>query len=140
VRMNSLWNGSLALAAGIGVALILGVPSMAEARTEVLSWTHPDSASVTGFNVYFGTTSGIYGASTAAGKPAPDSDGIYSFSLEVPVSMESADLFIAVTAVDAEGGESIYSNEKSRAAPAEEPPPGGEIEPLGQPGRPQLVP
>ena len=57
MRMNSLWNGSFALAAGIGAALILGVPSMAEARTELLRWTHPDAGPVAGFKVYFGTAS-----------------------------------------------------------------------------------
>jgi hypothetical protein len=136
VRMNSLWNGSLALAAGIGAALILGAPSMAEARTEVLRWTHPDSGSVASFKVYYGTASGNYGTAIDVGKPAPEA-GIHAFPLEVPTGMENEDLFIAVTAVDAEGQESLYSNERTREAPTSEVPP---ADSLGQPGTPQLVP
>jgi hypothetical protein len=112
--MNSLWYGSRALAAGISAALILGAPSMAEARTELLRWTHPDSASVASFNVYFGTASRSYGAPVDAGKPAPDSAGVYSFSLQVPASVENQPLYIAMTASGGEGEESAYSNEKIR--------------------------
>ena len=114
MRMNSLWYGSRALAAGIGAALILGTPSMAEARTELLRWTHPDPGSVAGFNVYFGTASGSYGAPVNAEKPAPDSEGIHFFDLQVPVSVENERLYIAMTALDGDGQESPYSNERIR--------------------------
>jgi hypothetical protein len=139
--MNSLWNGSCALAAGIGAALILGAPSIAEARTEVLRWTHPDSGSVASFNVHFGTASGSYGTSVPAGKPVPDSQGIHSFSFEVPVSMENELLYITVTALGEEGQEGSYSNERTREPPVEEPPveEPPAVEPLGQPGRPVLM-
>jgi len=114
VRMNSLWYGSRALAVGIGAALILGAPSMAEARTELLRWTHPDPGSVAGFNVYFGTVSRSYGDPVNAEKPTPDSAGIHSFNLQVPVSVENERLYIAVTALDGDGQESAYSNERIR--------------------------
>jgi hypothetical protein len=68
--------------------------------------------------------------------PVPDSEGIFSFTLEVPASVENEELYIAVTALDAEGRESLYSNERTREPAADPPPPAA----LGQPGRPELVP
>jgi hypothetical protein len=123
VRMNSLWYGSRALAAAIGAALILGAPSMAQARTELLRWTHPDAGPIASFRVYFGTASRSYGAPVDAGKPAADSAGVRSYSLLVPASVENESLYIAVTAVGEDGQESLYSNEQVRTAADETPPP-----------------
>jgi len=76
-----------------------------------------------GFNVYFGTASRSYGDPVDAGKPVPDSAGVYTFALEVPASLENEPLYIAVTADDGQGTESVYSNEKVRDPDGCVPPP-----------------
>ena len=142
MRTNFLLYGFRTLAAGIGAALMLGAPAVAQARTELLRWTHPNAASVASFAVYFGTAPLSYGGSVNAGKPSPDSAGVYSFSIQIPASLENETLHFAVTAIGEDGQESSFSNEKIRtpAGEPEPPPPEPAPEPLGQPGRPTLVP
>jgi hypothetical protein len=122
VRTNSLWYGSRALAAGIGAALSLGAPAVAQARTEVLRWTHPDAASVARFEIYFGTASRAYGDPVDAGKPTPES-GVFSAILAVPADVEDEPLYIALRAVGKGGETSAFSNEKIRTPEGYEPPP-----------------
>ena len=121
-RMLRGWLGGLALAA------LLTAPALA--RTEGLSWQHGDPSVVTGFRVHVGQASGSYQQVIDVGIPA-SSGGTFSHTITVP---DGDDVYVAITAYDANGLESVYSNEAFRAAP----PP--TVDPLGQPGQPQPQP
>jgi hypothetical protein len=123
VRTNSLWYGSGALAAAIGAAFLLGAPAVAQARTEVLRWTHPDAGSVASFEIYFGTASRVYRTPVDTGKPAPDATGVYSATLAIPADVEDEPLYIALRAIGEDGQKSAFSNERIRTPEGYEPPP-----------------
>ena len=105
-------------------ALLLGLPAIASARTEVLRIQHASEASVTGFKVYVGNAPGVYQTTLDIGKPTPAS-GVYSYSLSVP---DSNSVYVSVSAYGPTGLESVKSNEQLRLGL------------LGTPGRPQIQP
>ena len=105
-----------------GAALLALLASPALARTEDLRWQHPDASTVAGFKVYVGASPGSYNQTFDVGLPL--SGSVYTHALSVA---NGAAVYIAVTAYDASGLESAYSNEAFRQAP------------LGQPGQPVVV-
>jgi hypothetical protein len=108
-RIPSIATGFLGL-----VALLLST-GVATARTEVLRWTHPDPSGIARFEALVGTSSGNYGAPVFLGLPTPDSDGVFSASIEVA---DDADVYFAMQAVNDAGEVSPPSNERYRAAPS----------------------
>jgi hypothetical protein len=94
-------------------ALVLSAASAsAQLRVETLRWTHPNPSEVAGFRVHYGLTSGVYLASVNVGVPAKDSSGAYVY----PLSLTLLDtVYVSVTAYDADGVSSPFSNEKVRA-------------------------
>ncbi len=108
----------------LGLATLL-LAAQAEARTETLSFTHPDPSSVGTFRVYVGSAAGQSDLLTEAVTPSgPDSSGVYTFVIEVE---SEATLYIRMTAVNAAAQESVDSNEIERNVP------------LGLPGQPIVV-
>ena len=82
----------------------------ADALTASLSWDASPSDGVTGYRVYVGTASRSY--------DAPGS-GVYvgaTTSYKVSGLARGQTYYFAVTAVDAAGNESLYSNEVSKPA------------------------
>ena len=74
-----------------------------------LAWTRSDSAAVAGYRVYYGVASGQY--------LQPKGEGIAVGSAEtwVVAGLDAGSrYYFAVTAVDAGGNESDYSNEASK--------------------------
>lgn len=108
----------------IAVALgwILLGASTAEARQEVLQWTHPDAAAVQRFEALYGTSTGVYGTPVSLGKPTPDGSGVYQGSITVG---DTANVYIVVRAVGTTGEISANSGERFRAAPTPPPSTGG---------------
>jgi hypothetical protein len=121
------------------MAVVLAVSAIANARTETLRWEHPSPSQVAGYYVHYGPSSGSYTTQIDVALPPPNADGTYSYDMVVP---DDAELYVAVTAYDAQNQESDYSNEQL-CAPDQTgggtQPPSEEPEPLGQPGRPQLI-
>jgi hypothetical protein len=74
-----------------------------------LSWTAPSSNTVTGYRVYFGTTSGRYAQSLGSGLLAGNSTSFTATGLQKGLTY-----FFAVTSTDGQGNESAYSNEASK--------------------------
>ncbi len=108
----------------LGLATLL-LAAQAEARTEMLSFTHPDPSSVGAFRVYVGSTAGQSDLLTEAVTPTVPE--YYSENTYVNEVESEATLYIRMTALDAVARESVDSNEIERNAP------------LGQPGRPIVV-
>lgn len=99
---------------GLGLAwLVLGA-SNAEARQEVLQWTHTDPAAVQRFEALYGTSAGSYGSPVNLGKPTPSSSGVYQASITVG---DTANVYVVVRAVGTSGEISANSEERYRPAP-----------------------
>ena len=77
--------------------------------TAVLEWTASESPDVTGYRVYYGTTSGAYDQPMGSGIAAGASDR-YTVTGLTP----GATYFFAVTSTDDAGNESEYSNEATK--------------------------
>jgi hypothetical protein len=116
----------------LSMLLVLAVSAIAHARTETLRWEHPNPSQVAGYYVHYGAISGNYTTHINVALPPVNSDGTYSYDVEVP---DDEEVYVAVTAYDALSQESAYSNEQQRLP---QPPPAGP-EPLGRPGRPELI-
>ncbi|MEZ4330528.1 MAG: hypothetical protein R3F35_02160 [Myxococcota bacterium] len=99
----------------LGLAWLALGATQAEARQEVLQWTHSDAAAVQRFEALYGTSSGSYGSTVNLGKPTPNSSGIYQGSITVG---DTADVYVVVRAVGTSGEISANSAERFRAAPA----------------------
>jgi len=76
----------------------------------VLAWTAP-TGTVSGYRVYYGTASGSYTQSLGGGTYVTKT----TFTLSGLASGYT--YYFAVTAIDAAGGESGYSNEASKLIP-----------------------
>jgi hypothetical protein len=72
------------LALGLLVAALLIAPTSALAGNKTLRWTHPDPASVDGFRVHQSISGGAYDSGVDVFKPAPDANGIYLATVQVP--------------------------------------------------------
>lgn len=113
----------------VAFAALLGLLGLragtADARTEQLRWTHPDSATVDYFNVHYGPDSGNYTNVIPNLTPTPDAQGIYHYDLDVP---DADHVYAIVRAVSPEGRASIPSNESFRAGSGDPPPdPSGNV-------------
>jgi hypothetical protein len=115
-RLGKRASAALCLA---GFAATILAVSAASARTERFRWTQSSSVTVTAFTVYWGTSSGSYSSSLAAGLPPKDSTGAYYYDLVVP---DSQTIFVTVSALNG-SLESPKSNEISRAGIGSTPPP-----------------
>jgi fibronectin type 3 domain-containing protein len=75
----------------------------------ILTWTAPDSTAVTGYRVYYGLASGSYLQAKGAGI------SVERVETHVVTGLSTGThYYFAVTAVDASGNESDYSNEASK--------------------------
>ena len=99
--MKHVWSLLILLAC-------LAVPGMAVAANVTLSWNASASASVAGYYVYFGTTSGSYASKLDAGN---------STSLTVSNLTAGVTYYFAATAYDTAGDQSSYSGEVSFIVP-----------------------
>lgn len=96
-------------ALGIALSSLLAGEARAQ-RTELLHFTHSAPASVAGYRVHIGVEPGIYLWSANAG-PRP------SFAA-IPLELwDRARVYVALTAYDARGRPSAYSNELLLVAP-----------------------
>ncbi len=93
----------------------LAPPPLAE--DTLLRWHHPDPSQVAGFHVYFGLSSRHYLTPINVGHPTPKA-GVYEYTLTRPDLVT----FVAITAYDAQGMESVYSNERILSPPTPDPP------------------
>ena len=73
----------------------------------ILDWNASASPNVAGYNVYYGTTSGIYSCKVEAGNVA---------SVAISNLADGATYYFAATAYDANGDESQFSSEVSFVA------------------------
>ena len=136
---------------GIAAAALFGSvlgASGADARNELLRWTHPNPSQVQRFTVHWGNASRSYQQSRDVGIPPANGQGVYSVQIPVP---DSSVVYVSVSAVGKNNLRSGKSNEQVRRpaappAPTPTPPPGGtppggfEPDPrLGAPGQPQVV-
>ncbi len=87
----------LLLAFGIGVQVL-----PAQSVSVTLAWNPSPSSGVSGYRVYLGNSSGIYASVTDAGSAT---------SLVLPNLAAGVSYYAAVTAYDADGSESGFSNE-----------------------------
>jgi hypothetical protein len=106
----------------LGTIALALVASPAFARSEVLRWSHPDPTSVVRFTIHVGTASRSYTQTIDAGKPTPV-NGVFSFTITVN---DPDNVYVAVSATDANGLTSALSNEQLRMGI------------LGTPGAPQI--
>ena len=85
-------------------------PASASTGTATLSWTAP-AASVVGYRVYYGTSSRSYSQALGSG-------AFVATSTYVVTGLQSGrTYYFAVTAIDAAGAESGFSNEASKTVP-----------------------
>jgi hypothetical protein len=124
----------------LALCCVLAFGSEASARTETLRWRHGDPSTVTGFRVHWRTTSGTTARTENVGLPSRDAQGIYSYSVVVD---DAADVYLSMTAYNAQNVSSFASNEICRGPnracsttppptepPPTEPPPTGGTTPL----------
>ena len=88
----------LALLHNPGQALSVTLPGYSVA----LAWNGSPSPEVTGYRIYLGTASGVYSSSVAVGNVT---------TLTIPGLASGVTYFLAITAHDANGQESDFSNE-----------------------------
>lgn len=123
------------LAAGLAVGVGFAAAGAAEARSITLRWRFSAPERAAGFRVHVGPRPGVYTRTIDVGKPAPDADGVFRASVEVP---DDEPAFVSVSAYGERGEESPRSNESVRApGPAEAE--AGTAQPLGTPGKPRVV-
>jgi hypothetical protein len=99
--------------------LALGLAAAAAARTERVRWVDPnaldpDAPPVAGFRIYLGADPGVYDSAIDVGVPRRDLGGVvpvYSHKIHLE---RPGTIYLAVTAYDAQGRESAFSNERAR--------------------------
>ena len=103
------------------LASLLWLPSSAEAaeRSVLLRWLPPPEPDVAGYQVYLGSAPRAYWSGLDLGFVPPDSTGVASFQLGG--IDDRIDFYLALTAYDTSGNESVYSNEIVVAALACDP-------------------
>ncbi|MCP5044177.1 MAG: hypothetical protein GY944_24375 [bacterium] len=101
-------------------ALLLAFAGTAQARTEIIRWTHGGSVDAVTFRMYVSTTPGISGSTQIAdlsmAEAGPNAEGEYFHSIEVA---DELTIYVTVTAVSNEDVESYRSNEKILGPPAD---------------------
>lgn len=112
------------------------VAGPALARSESLSWQHPNGSQVSAFTVHVGKTSGSYTQTIPVGKPAA-SGGVYNATITVA---NGDDAYVAISATGTNGLVSALSNERFRpASTTPPPPPTNPPASLGAPGMPAVI-
>ena len=106
----------------------------AQARTEILRWTHPDASEVVGWEANIGPALGVYDQVIPLTNPQRGSDGVYQASIEVA---DDAVVYVTVRGVGSGGVRSPHSNVRERS-PSGGGDPGNE--PLQPPTLIQIVP
>ncbi len=102
--------------------LALGFAAAADAREETVRWTQASTGEVELFHVQVGTSPGSANLmDQPIGKPAPDAQGIYSFTLDVDTDET---IYVRMLAVSSQDVASDPSNTIARSVP------------LGTPGQP----
>lgn len=114
-RTRALFQLNLATRTVFLLCVVLCGARVASARTEVLRWTHPDTASIRSFEALVGFQQGNYVQVFDLGFPQPDGQGVMSGSLVVG---DNDDLYIAIRAIGLTGLASAASNERLRIAPS----------------------
>lgn len=89
----------------VGIILILSWTASAIAADAILSWDANTESNLAGYKVYYGTSSGNYGAPADVGNQT-------SFTV---TGLTGPTYYFAVTAYDTSGVESGYSNEVSKS-------------------------
>lgn len=103
-------QGRAALAAPLVASILLSMPTPALAsHSVILSWNPSVDHSVVGYNVYYGTASGVYSQIIPVGNVT---------SVTVSNLVTGVTYFFVVTAVDSVGLESLPSNELSYTVPS----------------------
>jgi len=108
------------------LAMVLGYAEQAGAYVATLRWTEPSSSStVASFTVYLGSASGLSDVLVQSlGHPTPDGSGVYTATVTIT---DGTTVYASLTATDSTGSESSHSNTI-------------QIQTLGAPGQPTLVP
>lgn len=103
----------------IAIAVLLGLVlgTSAQARSEVLRWTHTSPSDVVRFEAHVGSESRSYQKVVNLGMPEPNVDGIYEAAIEVG---EGDDIFVALRAVGPDA-QSPLSNERVRESSTSRP-------------------
>jgi hypothetical protein len=102
--------------------VVLGFAAAAEAREETVRWTHSLPADVTAFHIQVGTSPGSANLmDQSIGKPAPNAQGIYTFTVDVNTEET---IYVRMLAVSNQDVASDPSNTITRSVP------------LGMPGQP----
>ena len=96
------------LRVAVFLLLLFGLPGTGQARTETFRWLdpNPDPSPVIAFSIYWRTASG-WSEGLDVGMPSPDSEGVYSASVEV--AADATD--VAMKSRDAADAVSSFSNE-----------------------------
>jgi hypothetical protein len=111
----NLVRGGLMTALALGI--VTGMATPAHARMELIQWTHEEASDIAGFRVYAryeGGTFGVVIADIPINQAEVDPENVYSTAIGVDPRENN---YVVVTAYDASGGESIYSNEGLFAPP-----------------------
>jgi|WetSurSiteA1Bulk_404760.scaffolds.fasta_scaffold53714_3 hypothetical protein len=87
----------------LAMLMTLTAATCVQAADVKLAWDHSITPTVTGYKVYMGSATGVYGTPITIG---------YVTTYTVP-NVAPGKYFFAVTAFDAQGNESGYSNEVS---------------------------
>ena len=110
--------------------MLICLPASGHARTEIFRWIdgNPDPSPVAGFRIHFGTSSRSYFKTLDLGLPPADADGIRSAPFEVG---DTALIYVAMTAYDADNVQSAFSNEQLRPPPPGQSPESTIVAPTG---------
>jgi len=111
-RCRSL--GRTPIAAGLSLAATAAVlvAGDAQARTEVLRWTHARPSAVARWEAHVGSTPGTYSQVVPLSNPTRDDSGVFQSSIEVP---DDATVYVALRAIGTDQSASPLSNERERA-------------------------
>ena len=97
------------LASAALLLLWLPLSALGADRDQLLRWIVPPEPDVAGYRLYVSLETGSYGAGSDIGFHAPDPQGVASYVLTGLDA--SRQYFVAMTAYDDAGNESVFSNE-----------------------------
>ncbi len=102
-------SGLLSLGVLLGALLEAGA---ADARTEILRWTHSRPNDVARWEAHVGNSPGSYNQILTLSSPTQDASGVFQSSIEVA---DTATVYVALRAVGRDASLSALSNERERA-------------------------
>jgi hypothetical protein len=118
MKCQSRSSGRARRTSRLGLAVVaasLVSASVAQARTEVLRWTHARPGDVQRWEAHVGPSQGNYDQVFTLATPTVDDAGVYQSSIVVP---DAATVYISLRAVGSGSLVSPYSNERLRAPAA----------------------